>query len=242
MDHLVLLQGKYIGQKGFNIFTVQRDLDIFQEEPLIGGTIPALDGQLGVTFFKADILNTSFRSDYYIVIRKPEPVGGGQARDVASGDNLDLTALKIYTIYHPDILLLKKDRIEKISENAVVTADQRKIDDTIVLTKVPAGSEGNYLQFKNAYNADWRLVKLSESDWNTADSGSLIKKSLLGIKAGFAAFSSPAPVNVEYYSNAWKLDSSESVYAVVFLQEFRIKLLFALALVTVLVGLLRKKW
>jgi len=240
--HLILLLGKYVGNSGFSIFTVQRDIDIASESLLAGGVIPQLDGQLTPILQKTDFLDTAINAEYYVVIKKPEPRGGGTARDTVTEDSLDLTSLRFFAIYHPDVFLIRKESFENLENNTVTSAEQKRIDDTIVLTKVSPSAQGSYLQFKNAYNDGWRLVNLKNGDWLKADTGSFINQKLLGLKIGLKAFSGKEPVNIEYYSNAWKLDTQNEVYAVVFLPEIKIRILFTLALIAIIAGLVRKKW
>lgn len=238
MQHLVTLQGKYVGRSGFSIFTVQRDTDITNETSLVGGVISQLDGQVSFTLQKADFLNSAVNAEYYVAVRKPELQG--QAPE--SKDALDLSSMKFFRIYHPTILLVKKESYTDIENGAVMSAEQKRMDSSMVLAKVDVRAKDSYLQFKNAYSKGWRLIGLSEGDWLSADNSSGIGRAMLYYKIGLKAFWGKEPVNIEYYSNAWKLDTPNKVYAVVFLPEIEIKLLFIVAAAAVATGLVRKKW
>jgi hypothetical protein len=119
-----------------------------------------------------------------------------------------------------------------------IPIEQKKVSESLYKIKIPS-TTSNLVHFKQAYNSNWRLLEISEAEYNSAFVFPLKLRAL---------FQGRSPENIEYYSNGWNVpeSTSERYFALVFPLDIFASTFFGFTLCVVFIValylFLRKKW
>jgi len=122
----------------------------------------------------------------------------------------------------------------------VITPEYKQINSSLTIVKTPSEmAENSLLHFKNSFNKNWVMLNISEDKYNKINTSGIQITDLVNLY--FNRENGKLPVNIEYYSNGWILNKSDSgnYFAIVFIPSLVQEICFVVTKVALLcLGLL----
>ena len=238
-QYVVTLDGEYIGEDGFILEFIEKDINSGAHYILSYGKTLNLDQEL---YFKynpfSNVLRLSDNTGMYFGITNELDQSTDRETDDKKVESIDITKLEIRNLYEPQLIVETDFNLDDLLNSKSENVEYKEVKEYLILGKFNVGGENNYLQYKQAYNPNWKLMNISENEYAKYQNR---VTSLDYFKILIQSINGKSPENIEYYSNGWELKESENLFVLVFVPAVLSKVLLwvcSIAFATLILGII----
>ena len=188
---------------------IETNAEVLYGDAIISKGIEAIH----FSYVSETVLNALDTQEYFLRFKPYIDVQNNGFRAGA----VPIKALAYKDITQDKLILIKDKKADPNTKELPRIENYERVTQSLAILELQnLNDEVSYLQFKDAYDPNWALIAISQSEYELLRSPGIIKD-LYAVKYLLSEKNSTTHVNIESYSNGWELENiSGRHFAIIF--------------------------